>query len=64
MQSRIKEKVMKIHLLQIVDEHSRRCEQVVDILCNEMGGYRDLMKKIMLRLDVEDVEKEGNKVNE
>ena len=55
MQSRIKEKVMKIHLLQIVDQHSKRCERVVEILCNEMAKNRDLMKKIMQRLDVEDV---------
>ena len=64
MQSRIKEKFMKIHLLQIVDQHSKKCERVVEILCNEMAKHRDLMKKIMRRLDIEDVMEEGQNVNE
>jgi len=56
MQSRIKEKLIKMHLTKVIDDHSTKCVQVIDILVEALEDQPAVMGRIMNGLKAQKVD--------
>lgn len=56
MQSRVKEKLVKMHLTRLLQENSQKCEQFIDIMVETLQEEPNLMSQILRGMKAQKIE--------